>query len=75
VRIWDAHIGLKSHELQHYDDPMNGVGFSRDSKLVVFDCRDETVCICDAQTRDEVHVLRGHNENVTSVMLKCVADL
>ncbi|MCH8343263.1 MAG: protein kinase [Planctomycetes bacterium] len=77
LRLWDASTGDELLVLRGHEDEVKSVAFSPDGSRIASgggaysaggaESKDNTVRLWDASTGDELRVLRGHEDSVTSV--------
>jgi WD40 repeat protein len=70
VQVWDATTGKKLRTLKGHTNPVMGVAFSPDGKLLASGSLDKTVKIWDAVSGQELRTLRGHPNAVNSVAFR-----
>ena len=70
INIWDAKSGcLRTVLRESSENSINSIKYFSDGKRIVYGSDDNTVCIWDIISKNEVAKLRGHREAVTGVAI------
>jgi WD40 repeat protein len=68
VRVWDAHTGVSSAELNGHTGTVQGAVFSPGGSYLVTVSDDKTARLWNAHGWALLHVLSGHTRSVTSAV-------
>ena len=67
ISLWDSATGNLRRRLGGYND-LQSPGFSPDSRLIGFGCRDNTIKLYDPMSGRLLHTLAGHTDAITSLV-------